>query len=130
MAEKLTIFLLSFFSVLTYANRVNIVEGSAVGIKENVTASGTRAQVNKQLLSAYKLPEVSKYDKEKDPLFLGKEAPKKQDVSKEGTSVLPNLFDSHLPPSFSVQGRFIEKENMSREGSDIEGAAVKFIFVQ
>ncbi|AZS51764.1 hypothetical protein DM558_13750 [Entomomonas moraniae] len=129
MAEKLTIFLLSFFSVLTYANSVNIVEGSAVGIK-NVITSGTRVQVNKQLLSADKLPEVSKYDKEKDPLFLGKETQNKQDVSNGGASVLPNLFDSHLPPSFSVQGRFIEKENMSREGSDIEGAAVKFIFVQ
>lgn len=130
MAEKLTIFLLSFFSVLTYANSASIIEGSTVSIKDYVMLADTKNQVSNQLLSAYNLPETLDYDEKKDPLISVKEIQKKQEVSHDDIGILPNLFDSHLPPSFSVQGRFIEKENMSREGSDIEGAAVKFIFVQ
>ncbi len=130
MAEKLTIFLLSFFSVLTYANSVSIVEGSTASIKDYVMVADTKNKVSSQLLSAYNLPEILDYDEKKDPLVSVKEIQKKQEVSHDDIGILPNLFDSHLPPSFSVQGRFIEKENMSREGSDIEGAAVKFIFVQ
>lgn len=131
MSEKLTIFLFSFFSAWICANTTNdtdIIDGRSA-VKESITTSYSKKETNKLFLPTSKIPELPKYNLKKDPIDLGEEVHKQPTASQKNIEVLPDLFNSSLSPSFYVQGRFLEKENMSRESSDIEGAAVNFIFV-
>lgn len=132
--ERFIVLLFSVIPVLTYANSNTdiIIANNTRVAKEGSIVVKAKTQADNKLLPAYNVTEDSATAQKKEPLAFSSDPVKKIERNSENinTSVLPDLFHSKLPQTFYVQGRLIEKENMSREGSDVDGAALNFVFVR